>query len=100
MGRLLLGIDVGTYSSKGVLVEPVGTGAGLPSIQARAGEKTCTRSKGVLVEPDGTVLRTHVAEHGMDIPQPGWAEQDADAVWWSDVVQNCRALLSRDPYHL
>jgi xylulokinase len=34
----------------------------------------------------------------MVIPQPGWAEQDADAVWWSDVVQICRALLNRDPY--
>jgi hypothetical protein len=28
-------------------------------------------SKGVLVEPDGTVLRTHVAEYEMAIPQPG-----------------------------
>jgi len=69
MGQLLLGIDVGTYSSKGVLVEP-----------------------------DGTVLRTHVVEHEMDIPHPGWAEQDADAVWWADVVQICRAILDGDPY--
>jgi xylulokinase len=45
MSRLLLGIDVGTYSSKGVLVEP-----------------------------DGTVLRSHVVEHDMNSPQPGWAE--------------------------
>ena len=42
-----------------------------------------------IVQPDGTVLRTHVAEHEMVIPQPGWVEQDADAVWWSDVVQIC-----------
>ena len=69
MSQLLLGIDVGTYSSKEVLVEP-----------------------------DGNVLRTHVVEHDMDIPQPGWAEQDADAVWWGDVVKICRALLDSDPY--
>lgn len=69
MSDLLLGIDVGTYSTKGVLVQP-----------------------------DGTVLKSHVVEHMMDIPHPGWAEQDADAVWWHDVVEVCRNLLDRDPY--
>ena len=69
MGQLLLGIDVGTYSSKGVLVEP-----------------------------DGTVLKTHVVEHEMSIPRPGWAEQDADAVWWADVVAICRTLIDNSPY--
>lgn len=69
MSGLLLGIDVGTYSSKGVLVEP-----------------------------DGTVLKTHVVEHKMDIPQQGWAEQDADAVWWADVVSICKVLLDGSPY--
>ncbi|MGD8465963.1 MAG: FGGY-family carbohydrate kinase [Anaerolineae bacterium] len=69
MSQLLLGIDVGTYSSKGVLVQP-----------------------------DGTVLWSHVVEHDMSIPRPGWAEQDADAVWWGDVVRICRALLNGAPY--
>jgi xylulokinase len=69
MGDLLLGIDVGTYSSKGVLVEP-----------------------------GGDVVKTHVVEHTVDIPQPGWAEQDADAIWWHDVVAICQALLNGDPY--
>ena len=69
MSDLLLGIDVGTYSSKGVLVEA-----------------------------NGTVLKTHVVEHKMDIPQQGWAEQDADAVWWADVVSICNALLDGSPY--
>lgn len=69
MGSLLLGIDVGTYSSKGVLVEP-----------------------------DGKVLRTEVVEHEMEVPRPGWAEQDAEAVWWGDVVKICRALLDGHPY--
>lgn len=69
MGKLLLGIDVGTYSTKGVLVEP-----------------------------DGTLLRAHVVEHKMSIPHPGWAEQDADTVWWADVVAVCKRLLDGDPY--
>jgi xylulokinase len=64
-GSLLLGIDVGTYSSKGVL---------------------CT--------PDGEVVASHVVEHGISMPKPGWVEQDADAVWWNDVVEICRALTS------
>ena len=69
MADLLLGIDIGTYSSKGVLVKP-----------------------------DGTVLKSHVVEHVMDIPQPGWAEQDADDVWWADVVSICKVLLDGSPY--
>ncbi|MCY4538712.1 MAG: FGGY-family carbohydrate kinase [Chloroflexi bacterium] len=62
--RLLLGIDIGTSSSKGVLV-------GL----------------------DGQALAEHTTPHGFDIPQPGWAEQDADAVWWRDFCTISRALI-------
>lgn len=69
MSELLLGIDVGTYSSKGVLVAP-----------------------------DGTVLKSQVVEHSMDIPHPGWAEQDAERVWWADVVALCKTLLDGRPY--
>ncbi|MFC2054444.1 FGGY-family carbohydrate kinase [Chloroflexota bacterium] len=69
MSDLLLGIDIGTYSSKGVLVKP-----------------------------DGTLLKAFVVEHVMDIPHPGWAEQDADAVWWADVVTICQNLLDGSPY--
>ena len=28
------------------------------------------------------------------MPQPGWVEQDADAVWWGDFVAICRQLLA------
>lgn len=69
MAELLLGIDVGTYSSKGVLVTPT-----------------------------GEVLKQHVVQHGMDVPRAGWAEQDADAVWWSDFVSISRILLDGSPY--
>jgi xylulokinase len=69
MGELLLGIDVGTYSSKGVLVEP-----------------------------DGTIVSSYVVEHTMDIPKPGWAEQDADDIWWGDVVKICQQIIDDAPY--
>lgn len=64
-GELLLGVDIGTYSSKGVL---------------------CT--------PTGEVLVEAAIEHGLSLPRPGWAEHDADAVWWGDFVALCRQILS------
>jgi len=63
-GELLMGIDVGTLSSKGVL---------------------CTAS--------GDLLAQCQVEHGLSIPRPGWAEHDADGVWWRDVCTISRALL-------
>ena len=64
MGDLLLGIDIGTSSSKGVLVRPTG------EVVARA-----TRP------------------HEMALPRPGWAEHDAESVWWADFTALCAALL-------
>ena len=63
---LLMGIDVGTYSSKGVL---------------------CT--------PGGEILAQHQVEHGLSFPRPGWAEHDADGVWWSDLCAVSCTLLKR-----
>lgn len=63
--ELLVGIDIGTYSSKGVV---------------------CT--------PSGDVIATEIVEHGLSIPRSGWAEHDADAVWWGDFAAICRRLLS------
>ncbi|MCY3781263.1 MAG: FGGY-family carbohydrate kinase [Chloroflexi bacterium] len=63
---LLLGIDIGTSSSKGVLVSL-----------------------------DGRIIAEHTVPHSFDIPQPGWAEQDADAVWWHDFCAISRVLIDR-----
>jgi xylulokinase len=62
-GNLLLGIDIGTYSSKGVL---------------------CT--------PQGKVVASRQIEHGLSLPHPGWAEQDADSIWWAECADLCREL--------
>jgi xylulokinase len=65
VSELLVGIDVGTQSSKGVLARP-----------------------------DGTLVAEARAEHGMEVPRPGWAEQDADAIWWADVCTIARRLVA------
>lgn len=63
--RFLLGVDIGTCSSQGILVG----GSGRPA--ATAG-----------------------VEHALSIPAPGRAEHDAEAVWWGDFRRICRDLLS------
>jgi xylulokinase len=65
-----MGIDVGTYSSKGVLTDL-----------------------------SGRVLKLEVLPHGVSFPRPGWAEQDADTLWWSDVQHIIRALLDGEDAH-
>ena len=58
-GNLLLGVDIGTYSSKGVLCTPG---------RRRAGDG------------NGRAWTEH--------PRPGWAEHDADAIWWGEFVDD------------
>ncbi|MEU6117713.1 FGGY-family carbohydrate kinase [Streptomyces sp. NPDC047117] len=48
-------------------------------------------SKGVLVGPDGTLLRSAVREHTVDRPAPGHVEMDA-AVWWEEFGSLVREL--------
>jgi len=62
--QLLLGIDVGTASSKGLLV-----GA------------------------DGGLVRRAIREHSISVPRPGWVEHDAEQTWWGGVRALCRELL-------
>jgi xylulokinase len=60
-----LGIDIGTYETKGVLVDETGV------IHAQA-------ARG----------------HKMLVPQPGWAEHNPQEDWWGDFVYVSRALLT------
>jgi xylulokinase len=64
--ELFLGIDVGTYASKGVLVRR-----------------------------DGTVVSRASRPHEMTVPQPGWAEHRPLEDWWGDFVALCAALLAQ-----
>jgi len=51
-------------------------------------------SKGVLTDLSGRVLSYKFVEHGVDSPKPGWYEQDADEVWWGDLRRITRALIA------
>lgn len=62
----LLGVDIGTYSSKGVLVDA----------------------------ETGGVVCEHVIEHTLSMPRPGWVEHDPDKTWWGEFTAISRALLS------
>ena len=65
--QLLLGVDVGTYETKGVLVTP-----------------------------HGEVRATAVRPHKLLFPRAGWAEHDPEETWWGDVVFVIRQLLATD----
>lgn len=62
--RYLLGVDIGTYSSKGVLVRE-----------------------------SGEVVASKALEHALEIPRRGWAEHDAEAAWWNDFLEITSSLL-------
>ncbi|MEP9361794.1 FGGY family carbohydrate kinase [Nocardioides sp. CN2-186] len=64
MTRAVVGVDIGTSSSKGVLV-------GL----------------------DGAVLRQATREHAVDRPRAGHVEMDG-SVWWDELVSICRELVA------
>ncbi len=61
-----MGIDIGTYESKGVVIN----GA-------------------------GEVLATSTQKHGMETPQPGYYEHDAEQVWWHDFCAISKELLQK-----
>ena len=65
MSNYLVGVDIGTGSSKGVLIE--------------------TKS--------GSVLAQATIPHGVSLPHPGWVEQDAEKIWWGEFVQIVQELL-------
>lgn len=66
MSDLVIGIDIGTGSTKGVLSDT-----------------------------DGNVIHSEVVRHETSFPRPGWAEHDPDDTWWKDVVEICRRLTAR-----
>ncbi|KQY09950.1 sugar kinase [Mycobacterium sp. Root135] len=65
---LLLGIDMGTGSTKGVLVDTA-----------------------------GVVLASATITHSMSLPRPGWAEVDAEATWWREVCEISNRLVREMP---
>jgi xylulokinase len=70
MDELLLGIDIGTASSKAVLAAP-----------------------------DGRVVASAQQRHRTAIPRPGRAEHDAEEIWWGDVRALCAAPATAELCH-
>jgi len=64
-GKYLLGVDIGTSGSKGVIVDL-----------------------------GGKIVAFKSVEHGVDTPRLGWYEHDADAIWWADLQKITRALIA------
>lgn len=63
MTDYVLGIDIGTSSTKGVLVDQY-----------------------------GNIAASDSQKHEVSNPRPGWYEQDADDIWWSSVVHLAQKL--------
>jgi len=51
-------------------------------------------SKGVVADAEGVVVATATRPHQMLVPRPGWAEHRADEDWWGDFVAITRELLT------
>ena len=60
-----LGVDIGTYETKGVIVDG-----------------------------SGTIIASASRPHRMIVPEPGFAEHRASEDWWGDFVFVCRKMLS------
>lgn len=43
-------------------------------------------SKGVLARPDGSIVASATRPHSISLPRPGWAEADPEGVVWGDIV--------------
>jgi len=52
-------------------------------------------TKGVLVAEDGAIIAQARRAHEMIVPRPGWAEHRAEEDWWGDFVHVTRALLAQ-----
>jgi xylulokinase len=52
-------------------------------------------TKAVLVSHDGRVLAGAYAPNMLRVPQPGWAEHDAEADWWGNFCTVTRDLFER-----
>ncbi|MEM9341549.1 MAG: FGGY-family carbohydrate kinase [Pseudomonadota bacterium] len=63
--NLTLGVDIGTFETKGVLVDEV-----------------------------GHVVATARNPHEMLVPQPGWAEHRPEEDWWGDFVKVTQELIA------
>jgi xylulokinase len=51
-------------------------------------------TKGVLVDAQGRIEAVAELPHGISRPHPGWAEHDAERDWWGSALEVCRRLVN------
>ena len=68
MAKYYMGIDIGTFESKGTLVDE-----------------------------NAKIIAYHACPHEMEVPHPGYAEHDAEKVWWGDLCTISNALIALLP---
>lgn len=72
--KYFMGVDIGTYGSKGTLVDE-----------------------------QANIIAEHAVSHEMEIPQPGYAEHDALQTWWGEFCTISRTLIASsgvDPHSI
>lgn len=52
-------------------------------------------SKGVIVDSAANVVASHACPHVMESPKPGYAEHDAEKTWWADFCEISNNLLEK-----
>ena len=50
-------------------------------------------SKGVITDENANVLAYSARPHKMEVPQPGYAEHDAETIWWADFCAISNTLI-------
>ncbi|MHA1834869.1 MAG: FGGY-family carbohydrate kinase [Candidatus Baldrarchaeia archaeon] len=52
-------------------------------------------SKGMFIDSNGKVIAESFVEHGINIIKPGWVEQDPEMCYWGDFKEIVRTLLRK-----
>ncbi len=52
-------------------------------------------SKAVLVDGEGNIVQSASCPHKMLVPQAGWAEHDAEANWWGEFAKLSNEVISK-----
>ena len=66
MSKFFMGIDIGTFESKGTLVDE-----------------------------NARIIAYHACPHEMEVPHPGYAEHDAEKTWWGDFCTVSKDLIEK-----
>ena len=53
-----------------------------------------SRTKGVLVTHGGAIVASAARDHQVSFPRPGWAEHDGEEIWWNEFADIARELTS------